>query len=79
MNQNLTGIVTGLKSAKTATVKVTYTKLHPKYFKPIKRGKDYQVHNEEYDLKLGDKVVIESCRPRSKNKRFIVIKKEEKL
>jgi small subunit ribosomal protein S17 len=79
MSQKFTGTITGLKSAKTATVKVTYTELHPKYFKPIKKRKDYQVHNEEYDLKLGDKVVIENCRPRSKNKRFIVVKKEEKL
>jgi small subunit ribosomal protein S17 len=56
-------------------VKYVYTELHPKYHKQIKKEKDYQVHNEEYDLKLGDKVAIKSCRPRSKTKRFLVIEK----
>nr|CAG8453379.1 827_t:CDS:10 [Entrophospora candida] len=64
--------------AKTVTVETFSTKIHPKYFKPIKRKKDYQVHNEEYNLKLGEKVLIKSTRPYSKTKRFIVIKKENK-
>jgi len=51
--------------------------LHPKYFKPIRKERDYQVHNEECDLKLGDKVLIKSSRPYSKTKRFIVARKEE--
>jgi small subunit ribosomal protein S17 len=75
MSQKFTGEVTKLGSAKTATVKVSRTELHPKYHKPIKKVKDYRVHNEDYDLKIGDKVVIKSCRPRSKTKRFIVIEK----
>jgi small subunit ribosomal protein S17 len=76
MNQKFTGEVTKLRHAKTVTVKVARTELHPKYHKPIKKEKDYKVHNEGYDLKLGDKVVIESCRPRSKTKRFLVIEKK---
>lgn len=75
MSQTFTGTVIGLKSAKTATVELVSTKLHPKYHKPIKRKKKLQAHNEEYELKLGDKVVIKSCRPLSKTKKFLVIKK----
>jgi len=76
MNQTYTGTVIGLKNAKTATVQLTFTTIHPKYHKPIKRNKKIQAHNEEYSLQLGDKVVIKNSRPYSATKRFLVIKKE---
>lgn len=78
MSQVFVGTVIGLKNAKTATVELVFTKLHPRYHKQIKRKKKIQAHNEEYDLQLGDKVVIKSSRPYSATKRFLVIKKEEK-
>ena len=78
MNQVFTGTVIRLKNAKTATVELVFNKLHPKYHKPIKSKKKIQAHNEEYELQLGDKVVIKSSRPYSATKRFLVIKKEEK-
>ena len=77
MSQTFTGTVIGLKSAKTATIELVSTKLHPKYHKPIKRRKKIQAHNEEHNLQLGDKVVIKSSRPYSKTKKFLVIKKEK--
>ena len=77
MNQVYTGKVIGLKNAKSATVELSFTKIHPKYHKPIKRIKKIQVHNEEYSLQLGDEVVIKSSRPYSATKRFLVIKKQE--
>jgi len=78
MNQKFTGTVIGLKSAKTAKVELVSTKLHPKYHKPQKIKTKKWAHYEEKDfpLQLGDKVVIESSRPLSKTKRFLVIKKE---
>jgi small subunit ribosomal protein S17 len=76
MSQKYRGTVIGLKNEKTATVKVIYNELHTKYFKPIKREKDYQVHNEKFDLHLGDEVIIRNSRPYSANKRFLVISKE---
>jgi len=79
MSQVFTGTVIGLKNAKTATVELVFNKLDPKYHKPIKSKKKIQAHNEEYELQLGDKVVIKSSRPYSATKRFLVIKKEEKL
>ena len=80
MSQVFTGTVIRLKNAKTATVKLVSTKIHRKYHKPQKIKKTKQVHYEEaeFPLQLGDRVVIESCRPRSATKRFLVIKKEEK-
>jgi small subunit ribosomal protein S17 len=78
MNQVFTGKVIGLKNAKTATVELSFNKLHPKYHKPIRSKKKIQAHNEEFNLQLGDKVSIKSSRPYSATKRFLVIKKEEK-
>jgi len=77
MNQVYTGTVVSLKNAKSATVELVFTKIHPKYHKPIKRKKKIQAHNEEHNLQLGDRVMIESSRPYSATKRFLVIKKEE--
>jgi len=79
MNQVYTGTVVSLKNAKSATVELVFTKIHPKYHKPVKQKTIIQAHNEEHALQLGDKVVIKSSRPYSATKRFLVIKKEEKL
>jgi len=78
MGQKYIGKVVGLKSAKTATVELVFTKLHPKYHKPIRRKKNFRVHNESFDLKIDDKVEIKnSGRKYSKTKSFLVIKKVE--
>jgi len=77
MNQVYTGTVVSLKNTKSATVELVFTKIHPKYHKPIKRRKKIQAHNEEHSLQLGDRVMIKSSRPYSATKRFLVIKKEE--
>jgi len=76
MNQVYTGTVVSLKE-KTATVELVFTRIHPKYHKPIKRKKKIHAHNEEHALQLGDRVVIKSSRPYSATKRFLVIKKQE--
>ena len=78
MSQRFTGTVISLKNPKTATVELVSIGIHPKYRKPQKITKTKKVHYEEtqFPLKLGDEVVIESCRPRSKTKRFLVIRKE---
>ncbi|CAI2162209.1 12444_t:CDS:2 [Funneliformis geosporum] len=58
---------------KTATVEVISTKLHPRYHKPIKTKNTYQVHNEEYELKVGDRVVIKMA-DNSGAKKILVIR-----
>jgi len=77
MSQKYVGEVVGLKSTKTATIELTSIKLHPKYHKPVRTRKKIQAHNEEHNLQLGDRVVIESSRPYSATKRFLVVKKVE--
>lgn len=73
----LQGIVTSVKSAKTATVTVVRQWQHPVYKKYVKRTKKYAAHVEELELKEGDVVVIEECRPISKTKNFKVTSKLE--
>jgi len=75
MRKVYTGVVVGLKNAKTASVEITRAIIHKKYLKPIKRKTKIQAHNERDDLELGDKVEIINSKPYSATKRFLVLKK----
>jgi len=66
--QRLQGIVVSDKMQKTVVVKVERVKEHPKYKKRYKVHKKYKAHDEKEKCKVGDKVVIEECRPISKEK-----------
>ena len=65
----LVGKVVGTKLQKTTLVEVEDLVTHPLYKKRVRKSKKYQVH-DEFGVKIGDKVKIESCRPISKNKHF---------
>lgn len=67
------GVVVSDKMEKTIVVSVSSFKKHPKYKKYLKRNKKYKAHDEENKYKIGDTVVIEECRPISKDKRFQVL------
>ncbi|MFA6307850.1 MAG: 30S ribosomal protein S17 [Patescibacteria group bacterium] len=69
------GEVASDKMDKTVVVLVTSIKTHPKYKKQYKSSKKYKAHDEKNEYKVGDKVIIEECRPISKDKRWRVIKK----
>ena len=71
--KQLTGVVTSNKMRKTVVVRVDVIKEHPKYRRRYKFSKKYKAHNERGDLKVGDKVIIQECRPISKDKRWRVI------
>jgi len=70
----LTGRVVSDKMKKTVVVEVERLKEHPKYKKRYKVRKKYKAHDEKNECKIGDKVLIEECRPLSKEKRWRVIK-----
>lgn len=70
--QVLQGIVVSDKMDKTVTVKVERTIMHSLYLRYMKRNKKYAAHDESNDCRVGDKVLIMSCRPLSKNKRWRV-------
>ena len=76
--RTLTGVVTSDKMDKTVTVVVERQVMHPVIGKVINRTKKYHAHNEGNDAKMGDRVVIEECRPISKTKAWKVAKVAER-
>ena len=73
--KQLKGTVVSNKMQKTAVVKVEQIKEHPKYKKRYKVFKKYKAHNEKAGIEIGDKVIIEECRPLSKDKHWRIISK----
>jgi len=53
---------------KTRKVVVNYVARHPKYGKFVKRRTVLQMHDENNESHLGDKVEVAECRPISKTK-----------
>lgn len=75
--KTLKGIVVSDKMQKTVTVMVERFVKHPKYGKFFTISKKYKAHDEADAYKEGDMVIIEECRPISKDKTFTVIGKQE--
>ena len=73
--RQLTGTIVSDKMQKTIVVKVERIKEHPKYLRRYRISKKYQAHVEQGEYKIGERVIIEECRPISKDKRWRVIKK----
>ena len=73
--KQLIGKVISNKMQKTAVVLVGRIKEHPKYKRRFNVKKKYKAHNEKGEYKIGDRVIIEECRPISKEKRWRVISK----
>jgi small subunit ribosomal protein S17 len=44
--------------------------MHPTYKKFVKQRVTYKAHDEKNDARVGDTVLIEECRPLSKQKRW---------
>jgi small subunit ribosomal protein S17 len=73
--RQLSGIVVSDKMKKTVTVKVERTLMHPKYGKRYTVSAKFKAHDEKGECKAGDAVLIEECRPLSRDKRWRVIKR----
>jgi small subunit ribosomal protein S17 len=76
--RQLTGRVVSDKMDKTVTVVVERQVMHPTIGKVVKRTRKYHAHNEGNDAKVGDRVVIEECRPISKTKAWKVARVAER-
>lgn len=64
------GIVVSDKMDKTIVVQVERLVKHPVYKKYVRRRARYKAHDEGNTCKVGDKVMIEECRPLSREKRW---------
>jgi len=72
----LQGTVVSDKGTKTVVVRVERTFLHPLLRKTVRRSKRYHAHDENQAFKVGDKVQIQECAPKSKLKRWEVVQAE---
>jgi small subunit ribosomal protein S17 len=77
--KRLKGKIVSDKMQKTVVVRVERIKEHPKYRKRYRVFKKYKAHVEGGNFKVGDEVIIEECRPLSKEKKWRVIGKVRKL
>jgi len=68
------GVVTSDKRAKTRTVKIARLVKDPKYKKYIRRHTTCHVHDENEQSKLGDTVEVVEAAPRSKLKRWELVR-----
>ena len=73
--RQFSGTVISDKMQKTVIVKIEKVKTHPKYKRRYKIHKKYKAHDEKGEYKVGDKVIIEECRPISKEKKWRVVKR----
>jgi len=76
--KKLEGTIISVKMEKTVVVKVERIKKHPKYKRRYKAFKKYKADRGEIKCQEGDRVVIEECRPISKEKKWRVIKRLSK-
>jgi small subunit ribosomal protein S17 len=69
----LKGVVVSSKMDKTVVVLVERIKEHPKYRKRYKISKRYKAHDPENKYHEGDNIMIQECKPISRDKRWIVL------
>jgi len=72
--KQLTGVVMSDKCDKTRRVEIKRLKRHPKYGKFIRSKTVCYVHDEANESGLGDTVEIIECPPRSKTKRWDLVR-----
>ena len=68
------GVVTSDKMNKSRRVEIPRLVRHPKYGKFLRRKTVCHVHDENNESQLGDTVEIIECRPRSKTKRWELVR-----
>ncbi|MEO2045744.1 MAG: 30S ribosomal protein S17 [Pirellulales bacterium] len=72
--KQLIGVVTGDKMDKSRRVEIDRLVKHPKYGKYMRGRTVCHVHDEENESNAGDTVEIIECPPRSKTKRWDLVR-----
>ena len=67
------GTVVSSAMDKTAVVAVIERVRHPRYGKTVQRTKRLYVHDENNDVRVGDRVRVQETRPMSKLKRWRLV------
>jgi len=74
----LKGVVVSDSMDKTCVVEVKRVKMNKKYGKQYNVSKKYKVHDEKNECQNGDLVEFRGCRPISKDKKWLLVKKINK-
>lgn len=74
MRKRTTGIVTSDKTDKSRRVEIRRLYQHTRYGKIVRGRTVCHVHDEQNVAKLGDEVEIVESRPRSKTKRWDLVR-----
>ncbi len=75
--QTKRGVVVSDKMDKTVVVEVTHLATNAKYRRKYKVTKRYKVHDGKEEYNVGDKVIIASVKPISKQKNWKVVGKTQ--
>ncbi|MEM9523169.1 MAG: 30S ribosomal protein S17 [Pseudomonadota bacterium] len=70
----LQGVVISDANAQTVTVSVERRFTHPVLKKTVRKSKKYRAHDDKDACKVGDVVRIQECAPKSKTKRWEVLR-----
>jgi len=73
------GVVVSNAMDKTVAVAVTDRVRHRRYDKTVQRTSKVFAHDEQNDLKVGDRVRLQETRPLSKQKRWRVVEVLERV
>jgi small subunit ribosomal protein S17 len=71
--KELIGEIVSDKMNKTCVVLVKSVKMHPIYKKRFVVREKYYVHNEDNQVKIGDRVKIRAIKPLSKLKKWEIV------
>jgi small subunit ribosomal protein S17 len=71
----MAGTVVSNKMQKTIVVRVARLVKHPKYKKYLRRHTKLYAHDERGECQIGDRVEVIQTRPRSKLKRWRLLRK----
>lgn len=74
LKKTLQGRVVSTKMDKTIIVVIDKKKVHPIYSKPYKVSQKYYADDEKRVAKKGNQVIIEQIKPKSKLKRWQLVK-----
>ena len=72
--RTVTGVVVSAKMNKTATVVIERKVAHPLYRKYVKRFTKLYVHDEDNSCQTNDRVLVQECRPISRQKSWRLVK-----
>ncbi|PIP15489.1 MAG: 30S ribosomal protein S17 [bacterium (Candidatus Ratteibacteria) CG23_combo_of_CG06-09_8_20_14_all_48_7] len=74
MKKRLEGTVVSDRMDKTRVVLVTRSRIHPMYHKELKKSERYKVDDPRNESRTGDRILIEECRPLSREKHWRLLK-----